>query len=486
MKLVLRGNINKTYVQTLCMMFFHGEKFPEKEDFSQNVAVVEQREFENRMEATCQLTYGGKTAIGSAKLTISPETNMKRASKAAVGRAVYEAGKKITGKEIPWGILTGIRPSKIANEILKETSFEVALTRLTQDYLLSERKAELCLKVAKNEYSIIESYGENTCSIYISIPFCPTRCTYCSFISYATKKLLDLIPSYLSAIIDEFDKKLELINNFGLKLVTVYIGGGTPTTLNEEQLEFLLQHIASKVEVSALHEFTVECGRPDTITLEKLHILERYGVNRISVNPQTLNDEVLKNIGRRHTVQDFFNAYNLAKNNTEFIINVDLIAGLEDDNIESFKNTIDSVISLDPDNITVHTFSVKKSAQALENNKDIYNMSDNSAIDSVDYAYGRLTSSSYEPYYMYRQKNTVSDLENVGYSKKNCFSIYNILMMSDSHTVFGVGAGATTKLVLNKNDKREILRIFSPKYPYEYLKNKDYKLNDILSFYEEV
>ncbi|MBQ7760667.1 MAG: coproporphyrinogen dehydrogenase HemZ [Clostridia bacterium] len=486
MKLILKGKINKTYVQTLCIMFFHGEKFPLNDDNEDNYIEVKQTEDDNGISAFCTLFYNGKMAHGRGYAYYNPDEAIERTSKTAVGKAVYQAGAQVTGKEIPWGILTGIRPSKVAYEVLKLHNKEEANDVLIDRYLLSPTKAELCLDVAQNEYSIVNQYSDKACSVYISIPFCPSRCTYCSFISYATKKLFDLIPDYIEAIKKELSQKASIIKKLNLEITSLYIGGGTPTTLNSQQLQDLLSYISLVINVKDLKEFTVECGRPDTITLEKLLILEKYGVNRISINPQTLNDEVLCRIGRKHTVDDFFKAYTIAKQNTSLTINVDLIAGLEGDTIESFKSTIDKIIELGPQNITVHSFSVKKSAQALADDKGVYELNGDFAKESVDYAYKTIRDHNYQPYYMYRQKNTISDLENVGYSKQDYFSIYNILMMSDCHTVFGIGAGASTKLVKNVCGKNEILRIFSPKYPYEYLKDKKDKTQDIFDFFKEV
>ena len=312
----------------------------------------------------------------------------------------------------------------------------------------------------------------NTCSVYISIPFCPSRCTYCSFISYATPKLFSLIPNYVIRLVDDIKSTFDEIKRNGYKVLSVYIGGGTPTVLTKEQLDTVLSAISSSIDVTKLLEFTLEGGRPDTITEEKLNVAKKHGITRISVNPQTLNDEVLTSIGRRHKVEDFLKAYELVKGSNIGFINTDLIAGLEADTFESFKSTIDKIIELSPHNVTVHSFSVKKSAQILRENENIYDNSSIDAIKSVDYAYEALTSNGYVPYYMYRQKNTVSDLENVGYAKPGTFGIYNVLMMSDCHTVYGIGAGATTKLVKNNNGILEINRIFSPKYPYEYLQDK--------------
>ncbi len=485
MKLILDDGINRIYVQNLCMMFFHGEKFPENEENPDGIVEVRLKETADGVECFCHFNYKGNTVNKTSFARYDECETPKRTAKIAIGKAVYSAGKELTGRDIPWGILTGIRPSKVGAELLSKYSYEDALKVLKERYLLSEDKAHLTLEVAKNETCILEKYDNNTCSLYISIPFCPTRCSYCSFISYATKKLFDLIPSYLEKLKQEIKEKASIIKRLNFKIVSVYIGGGTPTTLDEEQLSDLLKVVSDNIDTASLDEYTVECGRPDTVSKSKFDILKGFGVKRISVNPQTLNDEVLKKIGRNHTVNDFLSAYKLAKESGIGVINTDLIAGLDGDSVESFKATVDNIIKLDPDNITVHSFSVKKSARILENDSEIYTKNGDYALKSVEYAYKSLIENGYLPYYMYRQKNTVSDLENVGYAKKDTFGIYNVLMMSDSHTVFSAGAGATTKLVRKNGDACDIYRIFSPKYPYEYL--EDYKSSEIeiLNFFKK-
>lgn len=484
MRLILNGNISRIYVQTLCMLFFRGEKFPEVEQNARGTLIVNAQDTEEGIKCECVLEYDNMKTEGKAFEPFNANDSYERTSKTAIGKAVYQAGVQLTKRVIPWGILTGIRPSKVTAQMLELYPENEVLALLQDKYLLSKHKAELSVRVAKNEAEILKSFDSKTCSMYISIPFCPTRCSYCSFISYATKKLFDLIPAYLDKLILQIKENFKIINELGLRLVTVYIGGGTPTILTEEQLERLLSVIKDGMSSEVL-EFTLEGGRPDTITEGKLDVLKKYGVNRISINPQSLNDEVLEKIGRKHTVADFFDSYKLVKNCKIPFINTDLIAGLDGDNLESFKYTVDKIIELKPHNVTVHSFSVKKSAQILKEDSDIYNKNEDYAELSVDYAYKKLLENGYEPYYMYRQKNTVSDLENVGYALKGTFGIYNVLMMSDEHTVFSAGAGATTKLVKKANGKYEILRIFSHKYPYEYLQDNQSIKNQVLEFFRK-
>ena len=485
MKLNLNGNINRIYVQSLCLMFYHGVKFPINEE-SEDGLELTLDVCESDKGVLCHAIFKDQDREESAEnfCAFSSDESKDRTYKIAIGRAVFEAGNRLTGKKVGWGILTGIRPSKVAADIIAKWSFEDAKRILSEKYLLSEEKSNLCCTVAKHETDILNTTDDLKCSLYISIPFCPSRCTYCSFISYAGKKLFSLIPDYLDKLCEEVKGTAELIKENGLTLSTVYIGGGTPTVLSAVQLEKLLSTVYSCIDVPSLCEYTLEGGRPDTITDEKLAIAKKYGITRISVNPQTLNDTVLEKIGRRHTVEDFFEAYKRVKNSGIKHINTDLIAGLEDDTYDSFKATVDKIIVLDPDNVTVHSFCVKNAAQVRSDNKEIYRDTDDTATKCVDYSVKALTENGYIPYYMYRQKNTVNNLENVGYAKADAFGLYNVFMMSDAHTVFGVGAGSTTKLVKNVNGEAEILRIFSPKYPYEYLQETKEIKETVKDFFE--
>ena len=477
MKLILNGNINKIYVQGLALIFYHGVKFPEGEENTDGITLtVDVSELDNTVTCSATLTDGEREASFIASAISENGESADRVYKIAVGQAVYRVGSELTGKTAGYGILTGIRPSKVAAEIIKSVGTDKAREILVDRYLMSPDKAELCLAVAENETRILSLTDDSKCSVYISIPFCPSRCTYCSFISCATKKLLSLIPEYLDKLCKEIKSTFETARKCDLTVSCVYIGGGTPTILTEKQLERLLSTVWDCVDVSALDEYTLEGGRPDTITDEKLIIAKKYGVSRISVNPQTMNDSILEKIGRKHTVKEFVSAFEKVKASGIPCINTDLIAGLDGDDYESFKRTVDSITDLDPDNVTVHSFCVKNASTVRAEDKDIYEKNDKMAIQSVDYSVKKLLSVGYIPYYMYRQKNTVGNSENVGYAKPHALGLYNVFMMSDAHTVFGVGAGSTTKLVSHSDGEEKIQRIFSSKYPYEYLKDtKDTK-----------
>ena len=485
MKIELNGNINRTYAQSLCMAFFHGISFPKSDSESNDnlelyASIAEQDDF---IVATATLKMGEKEESVTLEYVPTFEPSIERALKTAIGQAVYSVCQRATGNKLEWGILTGIRPSKVCAELLLRATEAEVYGILVDQYLLSPEKARLCIEVAKNEMHIMSLTSDKRCSVYISIPFCPSRCNYCSFISYAGKKLFDLIPSYVDRLVNDIDQTISLIKEIGLEISCIYIGGGTPTILDEAQLQRILGKISDKIDVATLDEFTLEGGRPDTITDEKLKIAKKYGVTRISINPQTLNDAVLESIGRKHSVDDFFVAFDKFKRSNISSVNTDLIAGLIGDSLDSFKNTIDRIIELSPDNVTIHTFCVKKSAQILRDDSNVYNESDDDVALSVRYAHDKLCLKGYIPYYMYRQKNTIGNLENVGYAKKGFLGLYNVFMMSDAHTVFGIGAGATTKLVKN-GEKNEILRIFSPKYPYEYLRDNQRIDDKIREFFD--
>lgn len=485
------GNINKYYVQSLCMLFFPGAKFAEGEEERAGIPVVQVslRESEAGVEAFASIKLDKKMKTGSRFEKYKKNYTKNRTAKIAVGIAVFEAGKRFFGTVPPWGILTGVRPAKIAAEMLDSgMDFAAVKKTLEKEYFLNPKKSNLVTEIATVEKEIIDATDEDACSVYISIPFCPSRCAYCSFVSYATPRLLSLIPDYLERLKSDIDRMFETIKRVGKKVVTVYIGGGTPTTLDEKQLEELLAKIAQNVDVNTLKEFTLEAGRPDTVTKEKLDVAAKYGVTRVSINPQTLNDNVLKQIVRKHTAEDFFKAYNIARESNIKYINTDLIAGLPGDTFAGFSKTVDAILKLSPDNLTVHTFCVKKSADILRYNSDIYSRGGGDTPKSVSYALLKSKNAGYVPYYIYRQKNTVGNLENVGYAKPGSEGLYNIYMMEDVHSVFACGAGGVTKLI---SKDKEMMRIAFPKYPYEYLdmKNEPEKIDDVFnritSFFEE-
>ena len=359
---------------------------------------------------------------------------------------------------------------------------------LASEYFVIPKKAALATDVALCEQKIIGTVDGRDCSVYVAIPFCPTRCSYCSFVSYTSKKLLSLIPDYLIHLAADLEKTFAAINELGLRVKTVYIGGGTPTILTADQLRFLLGKIAELTDVTALEEYTLESGRPDTITAEKFAVAKEYGVTRVCVNPQSLCDEVLHGIGRSHTSEDFLRAFEIARESGIPYINTDLIVGLPGDSFKTFSSTFDRILALRPENITVHTFCVKKAAEILRQSSDIYSLRGGDAGKCVDYTQLKSQQEGYIPYYMYRQKNTVGNFENVGFCLEGAEGRYNVYMMEEVHSIFACGAGAVSKMVNYQPEnggKPVIERLFYPKYPYEYLRDEstDEKVEAMKAFY---
>lgn len=473
MKLITEGNVNKYYAQTLCLLFFPAAKFSESEEITPSTPVVTMTmtEVESGVRATVKI----KTEIGESYA----ETFMQyeedgamsrhRTDNIALGAAMLEAGGKLFGSTPAWGLLTGVRPAKIAKEYIERGLDDKATTReLTTSYLINPKKAALLTAIARNEYNIAKTLDDNMCSVYISIPFCPSRCAYCSFVSYSTKRLLSMIPAYLERLYRDIDDTFALIRELGLQVVTVYIGGGTPTILTADQLKELLGRISRHVDPSTLRELTLEAGRPDTITADKIAVAAGSGVSRVSINPQTLNDAILEGIGRKHTAEDFYRAFSLAREGGIKTINCDLIAGLPSERFSSFSKSVDAVLKLKPENVTFHTFCVKKSAELIRDCTELYLRNGGDTSKCVDYSQLKAKNAGYVPYYIYRQKNTVGNLENVGFALRGHEGLYNIIMMEELHSVFAIGAGGVTKLV-PRNRVERIERVAVPKYPYEYL-----------------
>ncbi len=482
MKLTIDGNVNSYYVQMLCMIFFPGEKFGAEAEAVPGTPELTVVARDTGEGASCHaaITAYGKTAEAEKFRVygISEVETKEKTMKFAVGAAVLAACGEVLGYRPSWGMLTGVRPSKVAKEMLERGMSKTRVKRiLTGDYQAVPKKAQLAINVALAEQSIIGVPDPRDCSVYVSIPFCPSRCSYCSFVSYTSEKLLSLIPDYLVRLAGELRAAFSEIRELGLHVKTVYIGGGTPTVLEADQLRFLLSVIAENTDVASLEEFTLESGRPDTITKEKFAVAKQYGVTRVSVNPQSLSPEVLEEIGRHHTPEDFFRAFAIARESGIPVINTDLIVGLPGDNFKRFSATFDKVTELAPENLTVHTFCVKKAADILREGSHVYSLRGGDAGKCVDYTQVRAGSIGYHPYYMYRQKNTVGNYENVGFAKAGTEGLYNVYMMEEVHSIFAVGAGAVSKMVHYRvggaNGEACIRRFANPKYPYEYLRGDE-------------
>ncbi len=388
-------------------------------------------------------------------------------ARCACVRVAYDVFNKATGLRPPWGLLIGVRP---VNFYLKMQAIhgDNCESVLEKSYLVAPEKINICRKAVEMRKSAVNKLYEDSYSLYISIPFCPTRCKYCSFVSYSTEKEKKYIEPYIETLCNEISKTAE--EAIHKKPLTVYIGGGTPTCIDDISFEKILQQIEMCFDLSECFEYTVEAGRPETISESKLCIMKKYGVNRISVNPQTLSADVLSAAGRKHTVEDFFKAYDSAKK-YGFDINVDLIAGLPLETVDSFKEGLKKIIELDPANITVHTLYIKRAADyGLDSS--LYSNTDPIAVTQmVSDACSILEKRDYYPYYLYRQKNTVGNNENIGFSKKGKECAYNIYMMDDIQTVLACGANAMTKIVKNGS----IDRSCGTKFAYNYIKNNGEK-----------
>lgn len=372
--------------------------------------------------------------------------------------------EQLTGIKLEWGILTGIRPTKYIGKLLNESkNIDETEKYIREKLLVSDKKLDISKKILQIQAPIINSIKENSFSLYISIPFCPTRCSYCSFISHSMSSAKKLIPQYVSLLVDEIKSLARIASELGLQLDTIYFGGGTPTSLSAEQLKMLFGAL-DFFDLSGVREFTVEAGRPDTITQDKLVAIKQAGAGRISINPQTMQDDVLKIIGRNHTAQDIVNAFELANTVGFDSINADLIAGLPGDNFDGFADSIDKVLQLKPTNITVHNLALKRSSTLFwdEEKTPTANVS-----EMIEYSQEKLMKSDYQPYYLYRQKNILENHENIGYALANKESLYNIFIMEEVQTILAAGCGAGTKLV--KGGENGIERVFNYKFPYEYI-----------------
>ncbi len=456
------------YYQSLILLFLPCEKFSEGDN--ENELFIKAY-IENGVNyANVRLRIGDKWAELSDSERV--DTTKYAQMKNLIGRTLVSCAKKLIDKTIPWGISTGVKPVKLARMFVSKHGADVAKHILMSDYAMTESKAKTAVEACLLEDKMMSGMGNNPCSLYISIPFCPTKCNYCSFVSCTTPRLLSLIPEYLFALDNDLKSISECIEVSGLNLKSIYIGGGTPAILDEKQIEHLLSSVGRCFNYDSI-EFTFEAGRPDCITRKKLEVLHNYGVERISINTQTTNDEILSHVGRNHTYRDYVKAMETAREVGFKCINTDLIAGLPNESLTSFKESVINVASLEPENITVHAFSLKKSSSIRISGEKSFCVTDNEVLYMTDFANDYLSCLGYKPYYVYRQKNTAGNLENAGYSKDGFESIYNVIMMGEYHTVLAAGAGGVTKIVLDNGNRVE--RIFSPKYPYEFLDKEKYK-----------
>lgn len=458
MKILTYGHDFQDAVRQILQLFFDlnsefcAESYLEKE--------------ENEYRAYARIKTGEKEAIGEARKNFPSPT--KKELSDLVKKSVFFASKKLSDMPTPWGISTGIRPAKTARTMLDENFTEDEILAFMRDeYLTEEKKAHLCLDVAKKERKLLEKTKENFISLYVGIPFCPTRCAYCSFISQATAHNKKFVEPYVTSLIKEIEEAASLAEEYGFKTETIYFGGGTPTALSVKNLDRIIKEVKGCFDISEIKEFTVEAGRPDTFSEDMLQMLSENSVDRISINPQTMNDKTLEHIGRRHSTAQTVKAFEMAKKYGSFSINADIIAGLPGETPQDFEKTVKEVCALSPDAVTVHTMYLKRAARLIGDFEKLRFATDTAQM--VDLAHEYLRKKGYEPYYLYKQKNTLGNLENVGFSKDGHESLYNIYIMEEIQTVLALGGGASTKMV--RGDRIE--RVFNPKEAADYIKRID-------------
>ena len=464
MQLFLSGETFRYECENLCRLFFPYSPVKVEEPGAPLVegprafASIEKEDgpYHYRVE----VTDGEKTLV---REDFSPDLQ-----EYTMTNLLYRSFVELTGTTPAWGMLTGIHPVKLLRQYVEERGEEAGTAYFQEHCHVSAPKADLALRVLRAQTPAVEALGENDCSLYVSIPFCPTRCAYCSFVSQDVEHAKKLVEPYFSLLLVELEKTAQVIQGLGLSLISVYIGGGTPTTLSAGQLSALCGKIRQEFDLSRCGEFTVEAGRPDTITQEKLEALREAGITRISINPQSLSDQVLRNIGRRHTVQDVEDAFALARRLGFQNINADLIVGLPGDSVEGFQHSLEGVLQMGASNVTVHSLALKRSARlnAPGGDLSLHSKSQETAA-MMDYSIARLTQAGMEPYYLYRQTRMAGNLENTGWSFPGGECRYNIYTMDESNSVIACGAGAVSKLKDPYSGRLE--RIFNFKNPYEYI-----------------
>ena len=475
MNIRLKGHDYKYAVEQIMLMLFPDERpeYTDKEPTGECCVTVSLSKGRVWTTAVTKLTALGKTVSARSRVK-SAELDGKlaedRLCQKIIKLSFFNAASELTGKKPEWGALTGIRPGKIAAGMMLEGATpRQAASAITRTYFVTPKRAELCVSAAEYGLHMRRALEPRDICLYVGIPFCPTRCAYCSFVSSSVERSMKLVEPFLNALYAEIEATARVVSELGLRVVSLYIGGGTPTTLTDVQLASLISKLRGEFDLTELREFTVEAGRPDTITPAKLHAMINGGVTRVSINPQTMEKAVLDAIGRRHTPEDTVRAYYEARDAGFANINMDMIAGLPADTADGFKRSLDTVLGLAPENITVHTLSLKRGTRiTLEGTK----IPDGAEVgEMLDYSLSILPELGYEPYYMYRQKFMSGGFENTGWCRSGTESIYNICIMEELCTILAMGGGASTKLVNAKTGLIE--RVFNAKYPLEYIESME-------------
>ncbi|MCQ2448957.1 MAG: coproporphyrinogen dehydrogenase HemZ [Clostridia bacterium] len=481
------GQNFKYELEKLIRIFLPFEKitFFDTETPADRMAVVTRMPKGEIVNLSATVLLDGKKAAYSTELPQDTDDYEKTCER-LLAIQLYRCFVELTGNVPQWGILTGVRPAKLDGR-LRETLGEAETDRyFSEELMVDAHKISLCKEATAGEDAITSLSRPDSFSLYISVPFCPTRCHYCSFVSHSVAQAKKLIPQYVELLCREIRATAEIARKKHLHLETVYIGGGTPTTLSAEQLTAVMNTVRENFDLSDLREYTVEAGRPDTFTPGRMTAIKNGGATRISINPQTMQDAVLQEIGRKHTAKQTVEAFRMARQCGFHNVNMDLIAGLPGDTFESFCDTLQQVLALDPESVTVHSLSMKRASTLTADGRLPETQTALLAAKMVDYARKTLTENGIAPYYMYRQSKTVGNLENVGYAKKGFEGLYNVYIMDETHTILACGASAVTKL--RQPDGDYISRIFNFKYPYEYIARFDEQLQrkeGIDAFYEE-
>ena len=472
MKLEFHGHNERYTVEQSLLNLFPGE-LPVYEPIrpgDENWAMIFCRE-DTRYHVTAELCWHGKAVSYGVGCPLNgTEYQRERQRRHAIGKCFFLAYQELTGNQPPWGMLTGVRPDKLVTEALTEGKTPNAAREMLEKlYFVTPRRAALALETGTAAYEAAKSLGPRDIALYVGIPFCPTRCAYCSFVSQSVEKSISQVEPYLDALIAEIRSAGEIIERQNLKIRALYVGGGTPTTLSAKQLHRLFTELETAFPLGLGLEITVEAGRPDTITAEKLGVLKDGGATRVSVNPQTMEAHVLEAIGRRHSPGDIERAMTLVAEAGFQHVNMDPIAGLPEDTPDGFRRSLDACLSFRPDNLTVHTLALKKGSRLLLEGSAV--PGPEAVTEMLDAAEPALRGAGYAPYYLYRQKYMSGSFENIGWTQPGASCLYNIYIMSELCSILSLGAGGSTKVV--DVSRRHIQRFFNPKFPEEYTKRPE-------------